>query len=432
MSLSTKSAGLQDAGFWSRFWSKITGASTQLNPGERRNPYDGDVTESGSTVSVETSLKLPVVLACVSLRSATISSLPLNLLSSRDKSIASGHPLHALLHDSPNADMTASEYWESQSAVVDLWGNSFSKIERNQSGTKVVALDPLNPQKVSVRRKDNGRLSYEHRSGGRVEELDESDVLHLKGFTLDGLVGLSRIQYAAETIGGLMDANNVARKDWKNGMKIGGFIKMPATTIEPGQRTALLTRWAAFSDPQNTGRWMPLENGMEPFPLPGLRLSPVDAQLLESRHFGIEEICRAFGIPPPLIGHTDKSSSWASSLESLNRAFLAYSLRPTLRRIEQTITKKLLRPAERAEFTVKFNVKALMRADAAAQSAFYASALQNGYMSRDEVRDLEDEPPIPDGKGQSFTVQLNLTNVDQIGQHQKPDAAVAAQGGHPQ
>lgn len=418
------STGLTDTGFWQRFWNRVTGRA-DIAGGERHTPFQEHTTPAGSTVSVDSALKLPAVMACVNLRAATVSSLPLNLLQHADKQVARGHPLHALLHDSPNADMTASEYWESQTAALDLWGNGFSRIERNFSRTKIVALVPLSSERMNVRRLATGAIGYEFTRGGNVELIDERDVFHIKGFTLDGLVGLSRIQYAAESIGGLMDANRVARNDWKTGMKVGGFIKMQATEINKVQELQLRERFGRFSDAENAGRWMPLPGGMEPWPVPGLRLSPVDAQLLQSRYFGIEEICRAFGIPPPLIGHTDKASSWASSLESLNRAFLAYSLRPSLRRIEQSAVKKLLTAGERALLTVKFNVKALLRADAAAQSAFYASALQNGYMNRDEVRDLEDEPPIPDGKGQAFTVQLNLTPVDQIGQ-QKPPAAVAA------
>jgi len=417
------SAGLTDTGFWQRFWNRLSGRA-DLASGERHTPFIEHTTPAGSTVTVDSALKLPAVMACVGLRAATVSSLPLNLLQHADKQVARGHPLQALLHDSPNADMTASEFWENQTAALDLWGNGFSRIERNFKRDKIVALVPLNSERMNVRRLPSGAIGYEFTRGGNVEQIDEKDVFHLKGFTLDGLVGLSRIQYAAESIGGLMDANKVARNDWKTGMKVGGFIKMPASSMSPEQRAQALARFGKFSDAENSGRWMPLEAGMEPWPVPGLRLSPIDAQLLQSRYFGIEEICRAFGIPPALIGHTDKASSWASSLESLNRAFLAYSLRPSLRRIEQSAVKKLLTAGERLDMTVKFNVKALMRADAAAQSAFYASALQNGYMNRDEVRDLEDEPPIPDGKGQAFTVQLNLTPVDQIGQ-QKP-AAVAA------
>ena len=130
--------------------------------------------------------------------------------------------------------------------------------------------------------------------------------------------------------------------------------------------------------------------------------------------FGIEEICRAFGVPPQLIGHTDKASSWASSLDATNMGFLTYSLRPSLVRIEQTISRKLLSPAERKQYRPKFAVEGMLRTDTAARAQFYAQMLQNGVMSRNDVRRLEDLPPV-DG-GDELTVQLNLTTINQIGQ----------------
>ena len=144
-----------------------------------------------------------------------------------------------------------------------------------------------------------------------------------------------------------------------------------------------------------------------------VRINPVDAQLLESRYFGIEEICRAFSTPPPLIGHTNKASSWASSMESINMGFLTYAVNPMLVRYEQTITRKLLNPAERSIYRPKFSVEGLLRADSAARAAFYNQMLQNVVMSRNEVRRLENLPPV-DG-GDVLTVQVNMTTLDKVG-----------------
>ncbi len=152
---------------------------------------------------------------------------------------------------------------------------------------------------------------------------------------------------------------------------------------------------------------------MEPANMSGAWINPHDAQLLESRYFGIEEICRAFGVPPQLIYSTDKSSSWASSAEQINQNFLTYSLNPTLKRIEQTITRKLLKPGERSKFYPIFSVEGLLRADSAGRASFYTVLLQNGVMTRNEVRALENLPPV-DGADQ-LTVQLNLTSIDKIG-----------------
>jgi HK97 family phage portal protein len=142
-------------------------------------------------------------------------------------------------------------------------------------------------------------------------------------------------------------------------------------------------------------------------------MNPQDAQLLESRYFGVEEICRTFKTPPQLIYHMDKASSWASSLEQMNLGYLTYSLRPTLVRIEQTVARKLLSVEDRAKYKPKFSVEGLLRADSAGRANFYSTLLQNGVMTRNEVRGLEDLPEH--ANADQLTVQLNLTPIDQLG-----------------
>lgn len=402
-------ANLQDDGFWQRFWSRLTGRA-RLESGDRALPFDVHTTPSGSSVSADTALKLSAVWACVRLRSQTISSLPLHLRDDQ-KNPAQDHPLYRLLHASPNADMSASEYWESQLASLDLWGNGYTHIVRE--GRRVVALDPLNPEKMAVYRNESGDLRYEYTSKGDTTIYADDEILHLKGFTLDGIMGLSPIQSAAETLGGLMDANRAASREWQNGLKVGGFLKTGAATLTAEQRARMRNALGEFGRPENAGKWMVLEAGMEPASAQGVRINPADAQLLESRYFGIEEVCRAFGVPPQLIGHTDKASSWASSLEQTNMGFLTYSLRPTLVRIEQAIARKLLTPEERGQYKPKFSVEGLLRADSAGRASFYTQMLQNGVMSRNDVRALEDLPRVEGGD--DLTVQLNMTTLDRLG-----------------
>lgn len=373
-------------------------------------PFEHAQTEVGVSVTPENALKLSAVWACVGIRSATVASLPLHLRD-KNKNFADNHPLYALLHDSPNADMTASEFWEMQIASLDMWGNGYSLIERN--GDRIVSLNPLRPERMTVKRKKNGDIRYSYRENDKDNEYPEDKVFHLKGFTVDGLVGLSPLRYAAETLGGLMSANQAAAREFRNGLKVGGFLKTGAQTLTDEQRLKLQNALARFGLPENAGKWMTLEAGMEPASSQGMKVNPVDAQLLESRYFGIEEICRAFRVPPQLIGHTDKASSWASSLENTNLGFLTYSLRPTLVRIEQAISKQLLLPGERSQYSPKFAVEGLLRADSAARAAFYSSGLQNGWISRNDVRALEDLPPVEGGD--ALTVQLNLTTLDKIG-----------------
>lgn len=404
-------ADLQDAGWWGRFWHFISGGS-RLREGSTAYGSGGYTTPGGTAVTTDTALKLSAVWACVRLRSQTIASLPLHLRDSNSK-IAAGHDLYGLLHDAPNADMCASEFWEAMLAALDLSGNAYAQIKRNGGG-KIIALDLLDPERMNVARAKDGSIGYHYDIGGGTRRVfHENAVFHLRGFTLDGLVGLSPIRYAGEVMGGQIEANKAALHEFKNRLKSGGFLEYEKGILQPEQRTKLREILKQHSAAEHAGEFLILENGLK---VSGtdLRLNPVDAQLLESRMFGIEEICRAFGVPPQLIGHTDKASSWASSLDATNMGFLTYSLRPSLVRIEQTISRKLLSPAERKQYRPKFAVEGMLRTDTAARAQFYAQMLQNGVMSRNDVRRLEDLPPV-DG-GDELTVQLNLTTINQIGQ----------------
>ncbi len=399
---------LQDSGFWSRFWSGLTGRA-RLGKGDESKPFGNYSTPSGGSMSVESSLKLSAVWACVRLRAQTVGSLPLHLRKS-DKEMAKNHRLYGLLHDAPNADMNASDFWEANYSVMDLWGNAYNLITRNGK-KEVISIDPLDSQAMTVARSDSGRITYIYsESDGAERVYDEEDILHFKGFTLDGRIGLSVIQYAAEYLGGQVDANKAAQTEFRNGLKAGGFLKTGERVLTKPQREELRKHLSFFSKPENAGKYMVLEAGMDVAGSGSARVKPSDAQLLESRAFGIEEICRAFMVPPQLIGHTDKASSWASSLEQTNIAFLIYSLRPYLIKIEQEISRKLLTKVERTEYEPKFSVEGLLRADSKSRGEFYRN--MSSIYTINEVRAFEDLPPM--AGGDKLLVQLNMTTLEKI------------------
>lgn len=405
---------LNDQSWWSRFYQRWFQGGKRLDKGATVEPFVSQASSSGGTVDAEKALKLSAVWACIRLRSQTIAALPLHLKDS-DRKIALDHPLYKIIHDAPNADMCSSEFWEAQIANLDLWGNAYCRINRLKG--RVISLDILDPQYMRVKRGTAGDIHYLYTKnnvdGG---EYAEAEILHFRGFTLDGLIGLSPISYQAHAMGLQMDANNAAAQAFKNNLKAGGFLKTGDKILNSEQRKLMRESLAEFGKPENAGKWMILEAGMEPANMSSAWINPQDAQLLESRYFGIEEICRAFGVPPQLIHSTDKSSSWASSAEQINQNFLTYSLNPTLKRIEQTITRKLLKPEERRKFYPIFSVEGLLRADSAGRANFYSVLLQNGVMTRNEVRALENLPPV--SGADQLTVQLNLTAIDQIGNTQ--------------
>lgn len=393
---------------WKNLWGSVWGGwrTHGVDLGGADGAFAGGSAYVSESVTVDRALSLSAVWACVGLRAATIASLPLHLR--KDREIARDHPLYRILHDAPNADMTASEFWEMQSALIDLQGNAFSRIDR--ASGRVTSLTPLTG--VAVERRRNGSLWYTTPK----DEYPESEILHLKGFTIDGLIGLSVLEFGREVLGAQLEADSSARQAFRQGLKTGGFMKTGAATLTNEQRDKFRRNMAELSKPENAGKWMLLEAGWEP--TFSSLLKPSDAELLSSRAFGIEEVCRMFRVPPPLIGHTDKASSWASSLENMNLGFLTYALRPTLVRIEQSISKKLLTPQERQTIRPKFSVEGLLRANYQTRVSGYTSALQNGWMSRNEVRALEDMPPI--AGGDEYTVQLNMTSVDKLGDDPAP------------
>lgn len=404
-------ADLTNLGFWRRVGASLGLGSLHLDRGSNAGVSAQAVTPSGTEVSAQRALRLSAVWACVRLRAETVSTLPLHLRTA-DGGTANGHDLYRLLHDAPNADMCAAEFWQAMTAALDLWGNAFARIHRNGAGA-VVALEPVDAEAVEVRRLESGSLAYCYRKNGRELWLSEADVLHFRGFSLDGLKGLSPIAYAAQTLGAQMEANDAASHEFKNKLKAGGFLKTGERVLQPQQRERLREALTEFARPDSSGRYMVLEAGMDVVGSGALKLNPADAQLLESRYFGIEEICRAFGVPPQLIGHTDKASSWASSLDGVNMGFLTYSIRPTLVRFEQTLARKLLKPAERGALVPRFSVEGLLRTDSGARAAFYSQMLQNGVFSRNYVRQLENLPPVEGGD--VLTVQVNLTTLDKVG-----------------
>ena len=235
--------------------------------------------------------------------------------------------------------------------------------------------------------------------------MSAEQVFHLRGFGAGGDQGLAPISYGRQTLGTSLAADEVAGKTFANGLQLAGFIEMATgTKLLPEQTDQMVALFAKFAGSSQTGKVMPLPPGAK---FTALGMSPEDAQLLQTRGFHVEEICRWFGVMPILIGHAAAGQTmWGSGVEQIVLAWLALSLGPELQRIEQAIEKQLLSPADRTRFYVEHNLDALLRADSAARAALYASGAQNGWLERDDIRAKEGLPPRPGGD--MLTVQSNL------------------------
>ncbi|HHO0185625.1 phage portal protein [Enterobacter cloacae] len=362
---------------------------------------------SGKVVTADKAIQLSAVWACVRLLSESISTLPLKIYVRQpdgSRKAATDHPAYSILCRRPNSEMTPSRFMLMVVASICLRGNAF--IEKKFIANRLVSLVPLLPQNMVVKRLTTGALEYKYTENGNERVIPVKNIMHIRGFGLDGVCGMMPMKTGRDVIGSAMAVEESAAKIFEQGLQSSGFLSAE-NALADEQRERLRSYMAAFTGSKNAGKIMVLEGGLK---YQGVTMNPEDAQMLESRSFSIEEICRWFRVPPFMVGHTTKQSSWASSLEGMNLQFLTHTLRPLLVNIEQEIGRCLLDSDD--DVFAEFSVEGLLRADSAGRAAYYTSALQNGWMSRNDVRRLENMPPIEGGD--IYTVQLNLTQLKNL------------------
>jgi HK97 family phage portal protein len=345
--------------------------------------------------STSSPIGLSATWACVRLLSSTIASLPLMVYRtvSGVRQPARGHPLYYVLHDSPNYDQTAFHFWEISAAAIELQGNAYAQIERRADGS-IYSLAPMRPDLVTVRRGNNGMLEYRYNGG---EVLPVEQVLHIRGALGDAEGGVSTLTANAGVFANAMTADSAARNTFSNGLRPSGVLSTdPSVSLTKEQRAEFNGYLQEnFTGSLNSGRPMLLDRGMK---WTQLNITPHDAEMLETRKFSGEEICRIFGVPPAMVGYGDKSSNWGTGKEVDVLGFQKFSLGPRLERIEQSLMKQLLTPADRAQgITIEFNLEGLLRGDSMARSQVHASALMHGWRTINEVRAIENLPPIEGG-----------------------------------
>jgi len=361
------------------------------------------------TISHDAAMKLDAVWACVRLISESIATLPLSIYerTTRGARIATQHPLQFILHNQPNPDATASVFLEALIACMLIRGNAFA--EKLMAGDRIVGLDFLHPDRMlwNVDARGARRLQY-RKPDGTYRDIPLDRVWHVPGFSMDGKTGVSVIQYGAHVFGSAIAADNVARGVFERGLTQTTALKMPGVLRED-QRDDARESLRKISGSVNSGKSVVLEAGTD---IAIVGINPNDAQLLETRAHNVEMICRWFRVPPFMVGHTEKSTSWGSGIEQQMIGFLTFTLGPWIRRLEQAISKDLLRGDPR--HYPKFSVEGLLRADSAARAAFYSVMVNNGILTRDEVRELEERAPMG-GNAAVLTVQTALAPLDTLG-----------------
>lgn len=366
-------------------------------------------TAAGQQINDTTILKLSTVWACSRLVAETIATLPLGLFekTTKGRQTASQLPLYNIIHSRPNSNSVAAVFWESMVAAMLLRGNAFA--EKQMVGNRLVGLKFLNNNCLTIQSDSNYNTKYYYTEKGQQREIPEARIFHIPGFTTNGEWGLSVVAYGAGVFGSALAADNAANSTFEKGLSPTVAFKVDRI-IKPEQREDFRNAMAAISGAVNAGKAAVLEQGMD---VTTIGINPKDAQLLESRAFSVSEICRWFRVPPHMVGHTENSTSWGTGIEQQMIGFLQFTLRPWLTRIEQHINAELLTPIEQMRYYAEFNIEGLLRGDSSARKEFYASALQNGWMNRNQVAAMENQPAL-DG-GDIYTVQSNLIPIDQLG-----------------
>ncbi len=374
---------------------------------------------SGKRVNERSAMQMTAVYSCVRILSEAVAGLPLHLYQYTDKSSkekAVDNPLYFLLHDEPNTEMTSFVFRETLMTHLLLWGNAYSQIIRNGKG-EVVGLYPLMPDRMTVNRDEKGRLYYEYMvssddaktlKDGTVR-LSPYDVLHIPELGFDGLVGYSPIAMAKNAIGLAIAAEEYGSKFYANGATPSGILEYPGTVKEPDK---VRESWnAGFGGSSNAHKIAVLEEGMKYTPI---SISPNEAQFLETRKFQINEIARIFRVPPHMVGDLEKSSF--SNIEQQSLEFVKYTLEPWLVRWEQAMQRSLIPQDDKSKYFIKFNVDGLLRGDYQSRMQGYATARQNGWMSANDIRELEnlDRIPAEDG-GDLYLINGNMMPLSMSG-----------------
>ena len=404
------------SGYWGNLLSAVTGKQLTLREKELYEVMGGGESWSGENVTTQGALQLSAFWACSRLISQVVASLPIGVFEKNadgSKTARQDHPLYRIIHDAPSYDRTAMEFWEGRALGLCTSGNGFAeKVMRGPNVSSLIAM----PADTAVIRDDNGKLVYRFFDRGKQQELPADKVFHIRGFG-DGDAGLSPVGYARQALGIVRATERATGQTFGKGMRAKGFFTMPGKLDAEQRKQAEKVLVDAHSG-QN-GKWAGvLEMGVD---FKTVNISPRDAELIMSRQFNVEEVCRWFGVPPILIGHASQGQTmWGSGVEQLMLGWLTLQLRPYLTRIEQAARRRLFSPADAQTYFVEFNVEGLLRADSAARGEFYSKLFQLGALSPNMIADKENLPRF-DGGDQRF-VNSTYMPIEEAGQKPTVDA----------
>lgn len=366
---------------------------------------------SGVRVDEESSMRTSAVYACVKILAETVASLPLHLYkkgTNGKNELAEQHPLFSCLYETPNDEMTSFEFREIMMTSLLLYGNAYARIIRKQG--HVTELWYLKPQYMTVERDTiTGKIKYTYSDDitNKTYVYKPSQIFHIKGLSIDGVKGLSPIAQAREAVGLSLATEEYGAKFFGNGARPGGVLEHPGILKDPEK---LRESWnQVYQGTRNSHKVAVLEEGMK---YHSIGIAPEDAQFLETRKYQVNEICRIFRVPPHLVGDLERATF--SNIEHQSIEFVQHTIRPWIVRWEQAIARALLSVEERTIYFARFNVDGLLRGDYKSRMEGYAVGRQNGWLSTNDIRKLEDMPLVAtELGGDDYLVNGNMIPIRQ-------------------
>lgn len=407
-----------------RGWFRWGGGALDNRQGAQSAVPSSNLVEGAESVGPDGALQISTVWACVDRRAKVVASLPFFAYETRagEKVLARMSRLYGILHESPNPRMTPLEFWSAMMLSHDLRNVAYARVDRDADTGEAVALWPMSADQVQPFVLDDGGMAFEYRVDSSVAILAEENVLVLRGLG-NGTAPLEKLEFMRATLTEAKRAQTNATQLFGNSGKPSGVL-MIDQALSPDQRAKARKKYGDLVE-GSTSRLIVLEGNMKYTPV---SLSPEDQQLLQTRQFGVEEICRWFDVPPVLVHHANVTA-WGSGIEQIVDGWYKLSIRPMLVAIEQAVRKRVMTARQRAAMAAEMEFDAILRANSAARGAHYAVMVQNGLMTRDEVRQLENLPRRPETD--VLTVQSNLVPLPMLGKV-PPSATPGAQNADPQ
>lgn len=361
--------------------------------------------KSGIKVSEKSALQSNAVYACVKVLAETIASLPLFVykrLEPRGKERATTHPLHRLLHFRANPLMTSFEFRETLMGHILTWGNGYAELERNGAG-RILNIWPLRPDRMRIEAEGLSLRYFYTLPTGKEEEIAKDNLLHIKGLSLNGYVGESVIGFARESIGLALATEEFGSRFFSNNAIAGGVYQHPGRLGKEARENLQKSLEKAHQGLTQSHRMMILEEGMK---YEKIGIPPEDAQFLQTRKFQLAEIARLYRVPLHLIQELDRATF--SNVEQQSIDYVVHTCRPWFVRWEQAMQRDLILESEWDEFFIEFLVSGLLRGDSESRNKAYATGRQWGWLSADDIREMENMNPLPDGIGESYLVPMNM------------------------